>query len=79
MLDAVKIQISLTPKRHQNMLECLQNISQHASKVKIRDVTRIVGYMVSSFPAIPFGAAQYRWLEQDKTKALKSSKGYCTN
>ena len=75
VLDSVKMQISLTPKRHQNMLECLQYISQQASKVKIHDVARTLGYMASSFPAIPFGAAHYRWLEQDNSKALKLSKG----
>ena len=68
VLDSVKMQISLTPKRHQNMSECLQYISQHASKVKSHDDARTLGYMVSSFPAIPFGAAHYRWLEQDKIK-----------
>ena len=57
------------------MFKYLQYLNHHASMVKIREVTRTLGYMVSSFPAILFGAAHYRWLEQDKIKALKSSKG----
>ena len=43
VLDSVKMQISLTQKRHQNILKYLQYISQHASKVKIRDVARTLG------------------------------------
>ena len=43
--------------------------------VNIRDVARTLGYMVSSFPAITFGAAHYRCLEQDKVKALQISQG----
>ena len=75
MLDSVKMQISLTQERYGNMIKCLQCINKHASKVKIRDVARTLGYIVSSFPAIPSGAAHYMWLEQDKIKALRSSNG----
>ena len=51
------------------------NTSINVSKVKLRDFTRTLRYMVSSFLAILFGTPHYRWLEQDKIKALKSSKG----
>ena len=70
VLDSVAMQISLTQKRFEKILKVLRYINQHASMVKIRDVVRTLGYMVSSFPAIPFGAAHYRCLEQDKVKAL---------
>ena len=75
VLDSVAMQISLTRKRFEKILKFLRYINQHASMVKIRDVARTLGYMVSSFPAIPFGAAHYRCLEQDKVKALQISKG----
>lgn len=75
VLNSVTMKITLTPKRYDKVLQFLNFIRENASKVKIRDVARTLGYMVSSFPAIPFGGAHYRWLEQDKTRALKASKG----
>ena len=32
--------------------------------------------MTSSLPGVKYGAAHYNYLEQDKTNALKISKGY---
>ena len=73
-LDSVKKQTLLTQNYIQNMLKCLQYISQHASKVKSHDIQRTLGYMVSSFPAIPSSAAYYGWLGQYRSKALKNSR-----
>ena len=53
VLDSVAMQISLTQKRFEKILKFLRYINQHASIVKIRDVARTLGYMVSCFPAIP--------------------------
>lgn len=75
VLNSVTMKITLTPKRYEKVLKFLQFIRDNASKVKIRNVARTLGYMVSSFPAIPFGGAHYRWLERDKIRALKASKG----
>ena len=72
VLNSVTMKITLTPKRYDRVLQFLKFIRENALKVKIRHVARTLGYMVSSFPAIPFGG--YRWLEQDKTRALKASK-----
>ena len=73
VLNSVTMKITLTPTHYDNVLLFLKFICENAPKVKKQK--RTLGYMVSSFPAIPFGDAHYRWLEQDKTWALKASKG----
>ena len=75
VINSVTMTIALTPKRYDKVISFLQFIRDNAPRVKIRDVAKTLGYMVSSFPAIPFEAAHYRWLEKDKIKALKASKG----
>ncbi len=75
VINYVTMIISLTPKRYDKVINFLQFIRDNAARVKIRDVAKTLGYMVSSFPAVPFGAAHYRWLETEKIKALKASKG----
>ena len=41
----------------------------------IRYVAKVIGLMTSSLPGVKHGAAHYKYLEQDKTNALKISKG----
>ncbi len=74
VLNSVTMRITLTPKRYDKVVTSL-NLLHNASSIKIRDVARALGYMVFSFPAIPFGGAHYRWLERAKTKALKFAEG----
>jgi uncharacterized protein (UPF0297 family) len=42
-----------------------------ASRSTIRNVAQIVGYLVSSFPAVRYGECHYRAIERDKILALK--------
>ena len=42
----------------------------------IRYVAKVIGLMTSSLPGVKHGAAHYKYLEQDKTNALKISKGW---
>ena len=41
----------------------------------IREVARVIGSLVASFPAAPFGKLYYRSLEMDKIKAFSNAKG----
>ena len=41
----------------------------------IREVARVIGSLVASFPAAAFGKLYYRSLEMDKIKALSHAKG----
>ena len=42
-----------------------------ASRSTIRNVAQIIGYLVSSFPAVRYGECHYRAIERDKILALK--------
>lgn len=41
----------------------------------IREVTRILGFVISSFPAVEYGPLYYRDTEMEKIQALKVAKG----
>ena len=47
----------------------------NSEKVIIREVARVIGYFISSLPAVRYGALYYRALEKDKIEELKISKG----
>ena len=47
----------------------------HKNNQTIRYVAKVIGLMTSSLPGVKYGAAHYKYLEQDKTNALKISKG----
>ena len=42
----------------------------------LRYVAKVIGLMTSSLPRVKYGAAHYKYLEQDKANALKISKGW---
>ena len=43
--------------------------------ITIRTVSCVIGFLVSSFPAVEFAELHYRHLERDKSSALRESKG----
>ena len=47
----------------------------NSEKITIIEVARVIGYIISSLPAVTYGALYYRALEKDKVEALKISKG----
>ena len=47
----------------------------HKNKQTIRYVAKVIGLMTSSLAGVNYRAAHYKYLEQDKTNALKISKG----
>ena len=48
----------------------------NAADPSIRQVARVIGKMVSTFPAVQFGPLHYRDLEKDKIRALQINKGH---
>ena len=67
--------VRLTEDKIRKTTEVLLSAIHNSHSVKIRDIARIIGYLISSFPGVKFGALYYRYLEMDKIKALKQSKG----
>ena len=66
--------VRLTEDKIRRTKEVLLSAIHNSHSVKIRDIAIIIGYLISSFPGVKFGALYYRYLEMDKKKALKQSK-----
>ena len=75
VIDSVKITVTLTEDKILKILQLLNFATCHASSFWIRDIARVIGYLVSSLPAVQYGALYYRYLEMDKVQALNLSKG----
>ena len=45
------------------------------SRVTVRDLAHVIGFLVSSFPGVQYGRLHYKKLEKDTFLALPHSKG----
>ena len=68
------MQVSLTPERALKLKNACENLLATASPC-IRDVAQVLGLMTSSFPGVMYGPLHHKFLEMDKTQALKMNKG----
>ena len=66
--------ISLTDTKKKTLKACCSELL-HKNNQTIRYVAKVIGLMTSSLQGVKYGAAHYKYLEQDKTNALKISKG----
>ena len=66
--------LSLTDDKKNKIKTLLLNCL-HSQQVSIRELARILGNIVASFPAVTFGPLHYRHLERDKIRVLKYHKG----
>ena len=66
--------MSLTPERALKLKNACENLLATASPC-IRDVAQVLGLMTSSFPGVMYGPLHHKFLEMDKTQALKINKG----
>ena len=69
-INSVNMMITLTEQKA-HVLQKLCRELKSFKKPTIRTVARVVGKMVSSFPAIRFGKLFYRQIDNEKTEALK--------
>lgn len=70
---------AMTIRLPDNKSEEIQSLCTELMQIanpSIRQVARIIGKMVASFPAVQYGQLYYRALERDKIKALKMNKGH---
>ena len=73
-IDPEKFTIELTVKKTANALRLLQGLLRNKNKLMpIKTVARVIGTLVSIFPACPNGQLRYRELERAKIKALKAT------
>eukprot|EP00794_Sanderia_malayensis_P011529 gene11530-12719_t len=73
VIDSITMRVYLTDTRR--LSDDVKKICQTTNDLSIEFIAQIIGYIVSSLPAVQYGALYYRWLEKDKTLALKLNKG----
>ena len=74
VLNAVNTTVSLTPEKIKRINDkCCELLSE--VNMTIHDLAEVIGLLVSSFPGVLYGPLFYSHLENDKTTALKESKG----
>ena len=74
VIDSIKMIVRLTEDKIRKTKEVLLSAIHNSHSVKIRDIARVIGYLISSFPGVKVYALYYRYLEMDKIKALKTIK-----
>ena len=75
VIDSLSMRVYLTEARRQKVLYHVTYVTQNTKSLTIEYVAKVIGYIVSSLPAVQYGALYYRWLEKDKANALKLNKG----
>ena len=74
LLDSSLMQVMLTPHKVNKLkLSCLKVLKK--PHLTVRELSQLIGSLVSSFPGVQYGPLHYRSLEALKTKVLKDCKG----
>lgn len=73
IINSKEMTLRLTEKRIKTFLECCEKVSSNRFNT-IRHIARLIGLMVSNFPAVPYGPLYYKQLEKEKIKALKENR-----
>ena len=74
IIDSVLMTVQLTEERIAGILNLCNKLVQ-ATTCTIRDLARIIGKIISSFPAVKYGPLYFRHLEETKKAALKINRG----
>ena len=72
-LDSVSMLVYLTPEKALKLKQAVTDLL-NCKNPSIRELDKVLGLIVSSFPGVAYGTLHYCHLEQDKTTALKASK-----
>ena len=66
--------VTLTDAKAMKVRFACENLLLQKTAI-IRSVLQVIGFLVSSFPAVEFAEMHYRHLELDKICALRANKG----
>ena len=72
--DSINMTIEVTQEKKEGIKSCCKNAMEN-SCITIRELAKIIGKLVATFPAVTFGKMHYRELEKEKIQALKRFKG----
>ncbi len=73
-LNSLTMTVKLTDEKITSLKQACQTLLENRVS-SVREVARVIGKIVSSFPGTNYGPLYYRQLEHDKTSALKQNKG----
>ena len=73
ILDSVSMLVYHAPEKALKLQKAATDLF-NCKNPTIREVAKVLGLKVSSFPGVAYGPLHYRYLERDKTTALKTSK-----
>ena len=74
IINSKTMKIKLTEEKMTSIFEECQN-ALHSTSLKIRDVAKVIGKIIATFPAVKYGPLHFRFLESCKSKAVKMNKG----
>ena len=74
IINSLEMTISITTEKKTSLLELCHKTMQ-SDQITIRDLARLIGKIVSSFPSAAYGPLFYLDLEMAKTEALKLERG----
>ncbi|CAB4010938.1 Transposon Tf2-6 poly, partial [Paramuricea clavata] len=74
ILDSVLMRVYMTPEKVTKVIEMCSKLLKNTSPT-IREVSQVVGYIISTFPGVMLGPLFFRHLEGVKSQALKVNKG----
>ncbi|CAB4004433.1 Hypothetical predicted protein, partial [Paramuricea clavata] len=75
LINSLTMTIRLTSDKAIDLKKACKALRTASKPQTIREVARIIGKIVASFPGVMYGPLYYRELDKDKTQALKEAKG----
>ena len=74
-INSVKMTIRLTADKAISLKKDCKTLLMSDKPTLIREVARVIGKIVASFPGVMYGPLYYRYLEGDKSQVLRKEKG----
>ena len=75
LINSVTMTIKLTRDKAADIKNVWKNLLNKSKPPTIREVAKVIGKIVASFPGVMHGPVYYRALEKSKTQALREAKG----
>ena len=74
-IDSCLMTVSITDAKILKIQSLIQETLKNKDILKIRNVPKIIGHIISTLPASKFGKLYYRNLEKDKSGVLTAARG----
>lgn len=74
VIDSVSMTVTLPDRRREKIVQSCTRLF-HRSRDTIRNVAKVIGYLVAAVPAVEMGKLHYRYLEMAKISALQRTGG----